>query len=272
MSVARFAIALLAMPLLLTLQAEVAAAAPPSNDTFAGATPAVLGFSDEFDTSEATTDADDAQLNAVCNKPATDASVWYAFTTAVDTEVVVDVSQSSYSAGLLVGTGTQGSLVTFACGSGSVQFSATAGTTYYVLAVDEQLDGVNGGTLRISFSEPPPPTTVDITVDPVATFNAHTGVATITGTYSCSNGNFIDLLGEARQEIRPSTIVVASFRFFAAGTCDGTTRSWSAFADPESGSFIGGKAMTLTLAQSCGDLGCDVAFEARTVMLRGGSS
>ena len=79
-----------------------------------------------------------------------------------------------------IGTGTQGSLVTFACGSGSVQFSATADTTYYVLAVDEQLDGVNGGTLRISFSEPRPPT-VDIAVDPVATFNAHTGVATITG-------------------------------------------------------------------------------------------
>jgi hypothetical protein len=271
MMIRRFAIALVAMPLLLMLQAEGAAAAPPSNDTFVGATPTVLGFSDELDTTEATTDADDAQLNAVCGKPATDASVWYAFTTAVDTEVVVDVSQSSYSAGLLVGTGTQGSLVTFACGSGSVQFSATAGTTYYVLAVDEQLDGVNGGTLRISFNEPPPPTTVEIAVDAVATFNARTGVATITGTYSCSNGTFINVLGEARQEVRPST-VVAPFRFFDAGTCDGTTRSWSAFADPESGSFLGGKATTLTLAQSCGDLGCDVAFEARTVMLHGGSS
>jgi hypothetical protein len=271
MRVARFAIALLAMPLLLTLQADVAAAAPPSNDTFAGAIPAVFGFSDELDTSEATTDADDAQLNAVCSKPATDASVWYSFTTAVDTEVVVDVSQSSYSAGLLVGTGTQGNLVTFGCGSGTTQFSATAGTTYYVLAVDEQLDGINGGTLRISFNEPPPPTTVEIAVDPVARFNGHSGVATITGTYNCNNGNYINVLSEARQDVGSSTIV-ASFRFFDAGTCDGTTRSWSASASPEDGSFVGGKARTLTTALSCGDLECGTAFEARTVMLRGGLS
>jgi hypothetical protein len=62
MRVARFAIALLATPLLLTLHAETASAAPPSNDTFAGATPVTLGFSEELDTSEATTDADDVQL------------------------------------------------------------------------------------------------------------------------------------------------------------------------------------------------------------------
>jgi hypothetical protein len=270
MRVARFAVALLAMPLLLTLQAEVAAAAPPSNDTFAGATPAVLGFTEQLDTSEATTDVDDAQLNATCAIPATDASVWYAFTIPADTDVVVDASQSSYSVGLLVATGTQGNLVTFSCGSGTVPFSATAGTTYYVLAVDEQLDGVNGGTLRISFNEPPPPTTVDIAVDPVATFNGRTGVATVTGTYSCSNGSFINVLGEAQQNVASST-VVATFRFFEAGTCDGTTRSWAALADPESGSFVGGEARTLTNAQSCGG-GCEIAFEARTVRLRGGSS
>ena len=57
--------------------APAALAAPPSNDTFAGATAAALGFSEELDTTDATTDGDDAQLNTSCGAPATDASVWY---------------------------------------------------------------------------------------------------------------------------------------------------------------------------------------------------
>jgi hypothetical protein len=265
----RFAIALMATPLLVTLQAETAAAAPPSNDTFTGATPVTLGFSEELDTSEATTDTDDAQLNASCGAPATDASVWYSFTTAVDTEVVVDVSTSSYSAGVLVGIGTQGNLETVECGPGTIVFFAAPGITYYVLAIDDQLDGAgNGGTLRISFNETPPPPTVDITVDPVGAFDARTGFATITGTYVCTNGDFIDVFGDAQQAAGRFT-VVASFEFFAVDTCDGTTRSWSAVVIPENGRFAGGKAMTVTQAFSCGPFQCADDFETQTVQLRG---
>src|SRR5918996_2142292 len=242
----------LAAGMLMFVQTSTAVAAPPSNDTFGGATVVSLGFSEQLDTTEATTDADDAQLNATCGAPATDASVWYAFTTAADTGVVVDVSQSSYSAGVLVGVGTQGSLETVDCGPGTVGFFAVAGTTYYVLAIDDQLDGGgNGGTLRISFNEAPPPPTVDITVDPVGTFNARTGVATITGTYTCTNGDFIDVFGEARQAVGRFT-VVGFFGFFDVGTCDGATRAWSADVFPENGRFAGGNAMTVTFAFSCG--------------------
>ena len=91
------------------ISAPAALAAPPGNDTFGGATAATLGFSEVLDTTEATTDADDAQLNESCGAPATDASVWYAFTGS-DIGVVVDVSQSDYSAGVLVGMGSQGNL------------------------------------------------------------------------------------------------------------------------------------------------------------------
>jgi hypothetical protein len=184
LGVARLAIALLATPLLLTLHAETASAAPPSNDTFVGAIPVMSGFSQELDTSEATTDADDAQLNAMCGAPATDASVWYTFTntSSVDAEVHVDASASSYQAGVLVGVGTRGNLDVVACGlSPTMRFFATPGTTYYVLVIDPQFDGGgNGGTLNITFTAFPAPT-VDITVDPVATFD-HAGVATVTGT------------------------------------------------------------------------------------------
>jgi len=93
---------LLAAVLLMALQALPAIAAPPSNDTIGGATVVSLGFSQTLDTTEATTDADDAQLNATCGAPATDASVWYSFTATADGGVVVDVSQSDYSAGVLV--------------------------------------------------------------------------------------------------------------------------------------------------------------------------
>lgn len=271
MRLARFAIAPLAVPLLLMVHAQAAAAAPPGNDVLTGATPVTLGFSGELDTTEATTDVDDAQLDATCGVPATDASVWYAFTPEVDADVVVDVSQSTYSPSVLVGVGTQGALETVACGPHTVTFPATAGTTYYLLAVDDQLDGGgNGGTLRISVGEPPPPATLDVVTDPVARFDGRTGAATFTGTYTCSNVDSFNALGQVEQGDRPSSSF-GWFRFSGAGTCDGTTRSWSAVAVPDVGSFVGGKVATLTFAFGCGDLECASDTESRTIMLRGGS-
>jgi hypothetical protein len=114
----KFRYVLLALALSsLGVSAPAALAAPPSNDTFAGARPVVLGDSEVLDTTEATTDSDDAQLNTNCGAPATDASVWYALEGS-DTPVVVDVSQSNYSAGVLVGVGSQGDLRIVTCGPG----------------------------------------------------------------------------------------------------------------------------------------------------------
>jgi hypothetical protein len=96
-------------------------AAQPLNNTFPNATPAATGFNEVLDTTQATTDSDDAQLNASCGAPATDASVWYVLQ-GTDQGVVIDVSQSNYSAGVLVGTGTQGNLQTVACGPGNCRF------------------------------------------------------------------------------------------------------------------------------------------------------
>src|SRR5215207_3139128 len=91
------------------LTAAPALAAPPSNDTYAGRT--VVGsvpFTQTLDTTDATTDADDAELNAQCGAPVTDASVWYQFTAEADGAMVVDVSESSFSAGVIVATGSPG--------------------------------------------------------------------------------------------------------------------------------------------------------------------
>ena len=247
---------------------SAALAAPPANDTFPNATLVSTGFSEVLDTTEATTDGDDAQLNATCGAPATDASVWYAIE-GTDTGVIVDVRQSDYSAGVLVGVGTQGNLQTVACGPGIVGFFAAAGTTYYVLAIDDQLDGGgNGGNLTISFSEAPPPPTLDITVNRYGTFNSKTGTATISGTYTCTNGDFIDVFVDARQNVGRFTIV-GSGVFFDVGTCDGASHNWSAEVFPQNGKFKGGKALTVTFAVSCGLVECATGYVEQTVLLRG---
>ncbi len=253
----------------LAMSAPGALAVAPGNDTFPGATPVSIGFSEVLDTTEATTDADDTQLNATCGAPATDASVWYALPGS-DTTVAVDVSGSDYSAGIIVGVGSQGSLVTVACGPGAVPFFAAAGTTYYVLAIDDQLDGGgNGGSLSISFSEAAPPPTVDITVNRVGTVNSRTGVATISGTFTCANADFVDVFGDARQNVGRFSIV-GSFDSLNAGMCDGDAHTWSAEVFPQNGKFAGGKATTLSIAFACGAIDCASDVVEQTVMLRGG--
>lgn len=242
----------------------------PANDTFSGATAVSLPFSEVLNTTEATTDADDAQLNESCGAPATDASVWYSFTPAADAQVVIDVSQSDYSAGLAVGVGTQGNLSTVTCGPGAVSFIATALTTYYVLAFDYQGDGTgNGGTLNISISETAATTVDAFTVDPFGTFNSKTGIATISGTYSCSNGDFLSANVDARQNVGRFSII-GSGSFFASGTCDGALHTWSADVFPQNGKFAGGTAMTVAFAYACGAFNCGYGFAEQTVHLRGG--
>lgn len=267
MKMAQFGIA----PLLLGLMGGTALAAAPSNDVFTGATPASIGFSEILDTSQATTDGDDAQLNATCGAPATDASVWYAIQ-GTDQNVVVNVSGSGYSAGVLVGVGSQGNLQTVACGPSTVTFFAAAGTTYYVLAIDDQFDGGgNGGSLSISFTEIPPPPKVDFSVNPFGTVDIGTGVATISGAYTCTNGDFISTSVNASQNVGRFTIF--GFGFFSdSGTCDGATHPWSAAVVPQSGKFAGGKSLTMTFTFACGPFQCSSGFSQQTIQLRGGGS
>jgi hypothetical protein len=246
-----------------------ALAAAPANDLSGGATLAAVGFSEVLDTTEATTDDEDAQLNENCGAPATDASVWY---TVVGNGggVVVDVSSSNYTAGVAVGVGDPGSLELVACGPGLVGFFGEPGVTYHVLAFDDQFDGAgNGGSLNISFNEAPPPPTVDITVNKYGTVNARTGVATISGTYTCSNGDFIEVSGFARQTVG-RFFVNGFFGFFDVGTCDGSTTAWTAEVFGDNGKFAGGKAMTVSFGFSCGPFECAAGYNEQVVQLRGG--
>ena len=218
---------------------------------------------------EATTDAQDAQLNESCGAPSTDASVWY---TLVGTGggVVIDVSASDYPAGVLVGVGSPGALDTVVCGPGAVALATEPGTTYFVLAIDDQSDGAgNGALLDISFNEAPPPPTVDVTVASRGTVDTRTGVARLTGTYTCSNADSIEIFGDVTQPVGRFAIR-GFFDIFEVGTCDGTPQAWSADVFPDNGKFAGGKAATVAFSFACGAFECAFGFTEHRVSLRGG--
>lgn len=245
------------------------AAAPPSNDVFGGATNASLGFFETLDTTDATTDADDQEANTFCGAPATDASVWYAFTPTSDSGVIVDVSGSDYSAGVIVVSGAPGAFDLVTCGPGAVVFFAGAGTNYYVLAFDDQFDGGgNGGSLQISFNVAPPPPTVDVTVDPTGRFNKD-GTATLSGTFTCADADFVEIFGDVSQAVGRFTIR-GFFGFFASGSCDGTPQHWTADVFADNGTFKGGRSLAVTFSFACGPVQCADGFGSQTVQLKGG--
>jgi len=259
--------------LALSLGTASALAASPANDTIGGATVAGLGFSESLDTSQATTDATDADANAACGAPATDASVWYSYTAATDGGVVVDVSNSDYSAGAIVVSGSPGSFVVQTCGPGATAFTATTGTTYHVIAIDDQYDGGgNGGTLRISLNAAPPPPTLDVTVNPTGYVNAKTGVATIGGTITCTNADFVGAFAQLRQRVGARAVVNGFGGIFTGGSiCTGTPQPWSSDVYPDGGKFAGGKSASFLTSFGCGPFECTDGYSEQTVKLRGGA-
>jgi hypothetical protein len=245
-----------------------ALAAPPTNDTIGGATViGVLPFTASVDTTEATTDAADAEANTDCGAPATDASVWYDFTATADAVLLVDVSQSSYLAGVIVVTGAPGSFILQACGPDSVAFEAFAGETYHILAFDDQADGGgNGGTLEISVDVAPPPPEIDLTVDPIG-HKTKSGSAIVSGTVTCSGTNVEFAFIDVQLQQRVGRFLINGFGSIDF-SCDGDTHEWSVQVFADNGLFKGGRAAALTFALACNPLFCGEAFEEATVKLR----
>jgi hypothetical protein len=263
----RAAVAALILATMVT-SAGTALAVAPGNDVYGGRT--VVGavpFTDSMDTTEATTDSNDSNLNVACGAPATDASVWYDVTAVTDGGLAADVSSSTYSAGVIVATGSPGNWSLVACGPGAVGWTATAGTTYAILVFDDQADGTgNGGTLNLTIDTIPAPPTVDLTVNPFAAFNSDTGSATVSGTLVCTGAEFASVETSLSQRVGRFTI--HGFGFSGA-VCDGTVQTWTAEVLPENGTFAGGKAATITVAFACGAFQCGIGYDERTIQLRG---
>jgi hypothetical protein len=125
-------------------QADVSIAQVPANDDFDAAvviTP--LPFTDNLNTSEATTAADDPadpEDPAVCFVGSH--TVWYRFTPSKNMTINANTVGSDYDTGIAVFTGTRGALTFIGCNDdvltgrnrvSSVTFDAVAGETYYFM-------------------------------------------------------------------------------------------------------------------------------------------
>lgn len=246
-------------------------AAAPGNDTYGGRI--VIGsvpYSDSQDTTEATSDADDVEANAACGAPVTDASVWYELTASGDGAVIVDVSSSDYSAGVIVVSGSPGSFAIENCGPGSTVFFAASGQTYAILAFDDQGDGSgNGGALEITVDAAPPPPTLDLTVDPEGQFNKITGSATISGTLTCTGDAFFTEVDvQLTQNVGRFSVSGYGSIFSEPAVCDGTAQPWSVEVIGSNGKFKGGRAASVTFAFACGLFDCGFDSEEQIVRLR----
>lgn len=243
-------------------------AATPANDDFDSATSvgaAVLPFTDTLNTGEATTAADDPDCNG------NGATVWYVFTPSENIHIGANTFGSDYDTTLSVYTGSRGALTQIACNDDSigntqskVKFDAVAGETYYLMIAS--FAGGPGGNLLFSMDILPPPLTFDVTIDSVGKVDAKTGVATISGTFTCSRegSGFIDV--SLQQTIGRSKGFGSEFTNF---TCDGVTK-WSI---PIQGNilFVGGRANVSAFAVAFDEINEEVVIDeaSRTVRLMG---
>lgn len=265
----RLAAAVAAALTMVAITGTPALAAPPSNDVYGGAEViAAVPFSTALDTTEATTDADDTEMNATCGAPAMDASVWFTFTSPTDEAYLADASASDYSAGVFVATGTPGSFEVLACGPGGAAWQATAGQTYSILVIDDQEDGGgNGGIMQLTLEVAPPPPALDVTVNPIAQFDSKTGSAILAGTIMCgADAEFAFL--EAQLTQRVGRLLIRGFGGTDV-TCDGTTRPWTIEVLGDNGLFKGGKSASATFAAACGVAFCSEYFNESTIQLKG---
>lgn len=257
-----------AMATMVVLGAGTASAEVPSNDTITGATAiTTLPYVETVDTTEATTDAEDAAVNTDCGAPATNGSVWYTLTAGTSPAYVVDVSKSDFTAGVIVATGTPGNLSLVTCGPSSVGFEATQGETYYIMAFSDNPDVV-GGQLSFTVRESGPAPKVAMTVNDIGTAN-ESGTATISGTYTCiGEADLVVLQGTLQQE-QPGGTQVRGFFDVPDLTCGGTF-DWSTEVTPESGKFLRGLSATSALTAGCNAIGCNVYDTLEVVHLRRG--
>jgi hypothetical protein len=245
-------------------------AAAPDNDSYAGRT--VVGslpFSQTLDTNEASTEPADSPLNGLCGDPVTDASVWYEVTAESAGTMLLDFTQSSYTVGAVVASGSPGNWTLADCVLGRGTWQAAAGQTYTILAFDNQWDGGgNGGVLNVSLDWGPPAPTLDMTVDRYGEADPNPGIAKLSGTATCSNAQDAAVSVFLSQPV--GRVATISGYGYSGLICDGAAHHWAAEVYPDSGGkFAGGKATLAAYASACGSYDCASDSEQRTVVLRG---
>ena len=218
---------LLALP---TTMAD--AAGKPANDLPGGAK--VIGslpFSDTSNTSNATTDQLEVNLNAQCGAPAVRKGVWYkAQVPAAGTEVRASAEGSSYSVGLMAVIKTGGNWQVINCAPfvliGDVAMSVPAGTTVFILAFDDT-PGSQGGTLKFNVRTATPAPTVQVTIKDKGRLKAN-GSVKVSGTASCQGTDaiLIEVDANLSQAIPGGTVFGSQFLDLTVA-CGDTPINWT---------------------------------------------
>jgi hypothetical protein len=239
----------------------------PSNDTSAGAKAVTsLPYHDALDTTGATSDAQDTQVNKTCGAPDITHSVWYKFTAgAKNTNVLFDASNSSFAAGVIVATGNPGALTTLTCGPGYAISQTTPGSTYWVLVFDV---GGTGGNLDLHITEAPPAPTMKVTTEPTVGVGPK-GNAYMHATYTCTHADHAEVILEM-VEIVGNKVATGLIDDIAA-QCDGTAHGIPGLMTPTSNHFAPGKAAAFRSGIACNSLQC-AQYDASSVvqLLAGG--
>ncbi len=246
---------------LVPLAAGAASAAPPANDEATGALPIHLGDRIEQDTTEATTNAGDDALNANCEAPATNASVWYVYAPTANHNLVLDTSESDYTAGLMVfkGTPTADSLI--ACGPGGLGLHARAGKTYTIMAFSDT--EVIGGNLVLTATDAPTPH-VHVTLDKRGVA-FHGGAAKLHGTYTCTHAD--SFAGVTAHLFQRAGRLKIQADGGAGVRCNGKLHHWSARLVSPTGTYAQGRAVAKVGIISCGLVQCRQDHAKRHVAL-----
>jgi hypothetical protein len=198
---------------------------PPPNDDFN--TPTVIP-SMPFTTSENVTNATTAFDDPFCSGRGQ--TVWFAFTPTQNIRIEANTFGSNYDTTLSVYTGSRGSLTQLACNDDSqslqsrIRFDAVAGTTYYFMVSTFGSFFVPNANLVFNLLPAPPPLSIAPSVFQFGSVDPSTGVATISGSVSCSQQAFVTISGQLKQTHGSSS----TFGFFSVFVpCSGTT-PWSA--------------------------------------------
>jgi hypothetical protein len=254
---------------LLSLTAGAAFAAPPSNDDIGS--PIVVPshpYTNTQDTTEATTGPTDAT-----DCEASGRSVWYEYTPDSSGRLEANTFGSNYDTVLIVGTPDGiGGIDVLACNDQAggtdqsrVRWDAEAGTTYLFQISTWAFDQV-GGSLMFNILDAPPavPLSLAITVNGKGQVS-RSGVATISGTVSCSGGDFLYL--EVSLSQRVGRFIISGGTETVMDCADG---DWQLDVSGFNGLFAGGKADASVFAATCNDDDCAFDFADRTVQLSKG--
>jgi HYR domain-containing protein/galactose oxidase-like protein/Kelch motif protein len=179
----------------------------------------------------------------------------------------------------VVATGTDGALVFYFASAtddidGSPQLVCDPlsgslfpiGTTTVVCTATDSASNTSSARFHVTVIKP---LDIAVTIDPFGRVDSKSGVATVTGTVSCSrSAQFVNIFGRLVQLIANRATLTADY--FVQTTCTPESPgTWSATVTAPNGRFRAGKADVNVSAFACDNLSsCDSSTEAGTIVLR----